>query len=62
VTPASVFEHTANDILVNPEAEGVGDLPGNAHAAEVGGAPFHSHDGRDAFRRRPFGPALHWRP
>ena len=40
-------QDTANDILVDLDAESQRDLLSNAGTAPVGIAPFHSHDGID---------------
>ena len=56
--PIVLREHATNDIFVDLDAEGLSDLLGDAHTAELGIAPLHLDDGRDEFRGRTFGTGL----
>ena len=53
--PVVPREHTANDVLVKLDAEGVSDLLGDTHAAEPWIAALQLDDRRDECCRRTFG-------
>jgi len=52
--PIVLREHAANDIFVDLDPEGMGDLLGDAHTAKLRIAPLHLYDGADEFRGRTF--------
>ena len=48
-------QHATHDIFVDVHAEGMGDLLGDAHTAELGIAALHFDDRRDECHGRTFG-------
>jgi hypothetical protein len=53
--PVVLREHTANDVLVNLDAEDMRELLGNAHTAKLGIAGLQLNDRRNEFCGRTFG-------
>ena len=51
-------KYPAHDIFVGPDAKGVRDLLGDAHATEAQISPLHLDDGGDELRGRTFGPGF----
>ena len=49
IWPVVLREHAAYDIFIGVEAEGVSDLLGDLHTAELGIAPFQFDDCRNEF-------------
>src|SRR5258708_7461553 len=59
-----VARNSSNDILVDFNAKGQGDLLGDARTAPIGIAPFHLNDSLDEFPLRSLWPRStsdHWR-